>query len=230
MAYIVVTGKNTIWHTRFIKHLICIICILPFRNQWFIIDDVTIMEHVLDVHSFSVIQYPVMNIQLILIKSINILIWITFIVFVVVLCIRFYRKGEVIVLTCCIVYVIGCIRTLFTFRILGWCIPFTILYHDSDFAINDMIRKINICYQCHLFTINTLFSFCFFIAVCYSVIDIHLCLGIIGCTTPDCFNACCITDVIRHCDFKFFKWEAIIFCWCTFKRIDCTTCICSTWF
>ena len=152
VADIVVARQHAIRQTSFIEHPVSRIGVFPFRNERLIIDDITIMEHILNVHAFTVSQYPVVDIQLILIAAIDILFRIAIIVLIVILCITFYDKGEIIIFTRRVIF-IGSRDARVLCCILRRRVAFAVLYHYADFAIREIVFQRDLCAELCRFTI-----------------------------------------------------------------------------
>ena len=132
MSHIMVSRQYAVGKSRFIQHLIGRVGIFPLGNQRFIVYDISIVEEVLNVHPLPVGQDPVVDIQLILVKSVYILAGIALVVLVVVLGVALHHEGKVIIFPGSILFIIcGAVRS-FSRSVLGRRIALPVLDHDPD--------------------------------------------------------------------------------------------------
>ena len=145
MTYIVISCQQPIRKLCIVQHFISSIGVFPLRGHRLIINNITVMEQILNIHAGTICQQPVVNIQLVLIFPHNHVIVCS--IFIVILGITFHRKGKVILIT----RRIPCIRSgdlwidwracCCAGRILGWCISFPVLHHHFHFIITEMVRQ-----------------------------------------------------------------------------------------
>ena len=192
MSDIVVAGQHAVWKICIIQHLVGTIRILPFRDQRLIIDDVTVMEHVLNVHALPVVEHPVVDIQLILVLPVDILARIAVVVLIVVLGITFDDKGEIVIVTRCIVLVVGRIGTGFSRAVLRRCVAFSVLYHDAHLLILHIVVQRQIGRQRQLAVFVHGFTFQAIPCAVCPVVGVQERLVIVGHTAPAHLHASCL--------------------------------------
>ena len=105
---IVISAKNTVRHTCFVKNSHCFVCIFPLIGHIDIIYNIACMNNIFNFTLVSIIYNPVINISKMMLPFLRI-----------ILCIRFPRETEIVIVrnictvpVCIIIYffISNCIK------------------------------------------------------------------------------------------------------------------------
>ena len=157
MSHIMVPCQHSVRQSPFIQQTICFIRVFPLRYQHFIVNNVSVVEQILDVHPLPVCQDPVVDIKLILIFAVHIFRWISFVIFVVILGIAFQGESKVVIFPGRILF-IGQRSISRSRSVLFGGIAFSVLYHNFHNVSGQVVFQRHICCKSHVFPVCRLFG------------------------------------------------------------------------
>ena len=213
MSHIMVAGKDPVRESCLVEHPVRRVRVLPLGGHRLIIDQVSVVEEILDIHPASVGDQPVMDRKLGLVLSDRLRIVRR--ILVIILRITFDRKCEIIS-AAVLITLIGCRRRLInrsqrrrSRRILGRSISLARLYHDLYLLSGQMIlQRDQGCKLCCAFFFGPL---CRGLLPhsCDSVIDVHLCLRAVRLSFPFHLDRSILADIFPNCDVELLIRESV---------------------